>query len=275
MRLLTVPPRQGAAWMRQGFAIFVRQPLAFSALFAVFLFVVFVMMLVPVAGPVLLLATLPLVTLGFMVASRHALAGQVPTPAAFVEPLRQGRRHTLALLRLGAVYAAASAAAVTVSSWVDGGALDAAMDALAGSDASAQEVAQRFADPRVELGVVLRLTLAALLSVPFWHAPALVHWGGQGLAQSLFSSTLAIWRNRGAFLVYGLAWAGVVVVFGVVTSLLFALIGQARLGAMALMPASLLFSTAFYASLWFTFADCFGSDAGDETTQHPITTDTP
>jgi hypothetical protein len=261
--------------MRQGFAIFVKQPLAFSALFAVFLFLVFVMMLVPVVGPVLLLVALPQITLGFMVASRRALAGQVPTPAVFVEPLRQGRTRAMALLRLGVVYAATSTLAVLASGWLDGGALDAAMDALSRSDTTAQEIAQRFADPRVEFGLFLRMTVAALLSVPFWHAPALVHWGGQGLAQSLFSSTLAIWRNRGAFTVYGLAWVGVVVLFGVVTSLLFGLIGQARLGAMALLPASLLFSTAFYASLWFTFADCFGSAAGDDTTQHPITTDTP
>ena len=27
--------------------------------------------------------------------------------------------------------------------------------------------------------------MGALLSVPFWHAPALVHWGGQGLTQAL------------------------------------------------------------------------------------------
>jgi hypothetical protein len=38
--------------------------------------------------------------------------------------------------------------------------------------------------------------------VPFWHAPGLVHWGSQGVGQALFSSTLAVWRCRGAFVVY-------------------------------------------------------------------------
>ena len=57
--------------------------------------------------------------------------------------------------------------------------------------------------------LALGLGLAALLSVPFWHAPALVWWHGQGLAQSLFSSTLACWRNKGAFTIFGVAWMGV------------------------------------------------------------------
>lgn len=275
MRLLSVPPRQGMAWMRQGFALFTRQPLAFSVVFSTFLFAIFVLMLVPLVGPLLLLAALPLATLGFMDASRQALAGALPSPRVFVEPLRRGRPRALAMLRLGLAYAVASAVAVALVGWIDGGALDAAIATVADGDAAPEEVAARFADPGVELGLLLRLAVAGLLSVPFWHAPALVHWAGQGVAQSLFSSTVAIWRNKGAFTVYALAWAGVIVGFGLVVTLVFGLLGMPRLAVFALMPATLLFSTAFYVSLWFTFADCFGTDRGDEPSQHAITSDTP
>ena len=275
MRLLTVPPRQGTAWVRQGFAAFVRQPLAFSVLFALFMAALFVTMVVPVIGPLLLLAALPLATLGFMVATRAAVAGQPVTPRAFAEPLAQGRPRVVAMLQLGVAYAVASAIGVTVSGWIDGGALEEAMDALATANGNPVEAGRRFADPRVELGLVARLAVAALLAVPFWHAPALVHWGGQGVAQSLFSSTVAIWRNKGAFAVYALAWTGLIVGFGVGAMLLFGLLGMPQLAAFALMPATLLFSTAFYVSLWFTFADCFGTDRGDDSSPPPITRDTP
>jgi hypothetical protein len=275
MRLLTVPPRQGVAWMRQGFALFMRQPLAFSVVFASFLFGIFVLMLLPLVGPLLLLVALPLATLGFMIATRNALAGGPVSPLVFVEPLRRGRPRALGMLQLGLAYAAATAVVVAISGWVDGGALDAAMDLLAQGDAPADAVAERFADPLVEIGLLLRLGFAALLSVPFWHAPALIHWSRQGAAQALFSSTVAIWRNRGAFTVYGLAWVGVIAGFGGVVALVFGLLGQPRLAVFAIMPATLLFSTAFYVSLWFTFADCFGSATGDDSAQHPITTDTP
>ncbi len=69
------------------------------------------------------------------------------------------------------------------------------------------------------------LVLLALLAVPFWHAPALVFWGRQGWAKSLFFSTMAIWRNRGAFAVYGLGWFGLSLVFAMVFSVLLALLG--------------------------------------------------
>jgi hypothetical protein len=149
--------------------------------------------------------------------------------------------------------------AVVLSGWIDGGAFAAAIDALGRSETRADDPAVPAADAGALLGLALRLAFAALLAIPFWHAPALVHWGGQGAAQALFSSTVAIWRNKGAFTVYMLAWIGVVLAFGAATSVLFGLAGQPRLAAVALMPASLLFSTAFYASLWFTFADCFGT----------------
>ncbi len=275
MKLLSVPATRGFAWLRQGFRIFTQQPLAFSVLFAAFLFAGFVLLIVPAIGPLLVLAMLPLGTLGFMVATRQALGGAIVTPRAFVEPLRRGRAQSLAMLRLGLAYAVASALTVVVSGWADGGALEAAMDLLADGGAEPAQIAERFSDPRVELGLALRLGFAALLSIPFWHAPALVHWGGQGVAQALFSSTVAVWRNRGAFAIFGLAWVGLVIGFGIVASVVFALLGAPRVAALALMPATLLFSTAFYASLWFTYADCFGSGADDESTLHPITTDTP
>jgi hypothetical protein len=81
-------------------------------------------------------------------------------------------------------------------------------------------------DARVLFSSLLRLVLLALLSVPFWHAPALVYWGRQGWAKSLFFSTMAIWRNRGAFLVYGLGWFGLSLAFAMVFSVLVALLGM-------------------------------------------------
>ena len=262
MRLQYVSAATGAAWVRRGFQVFAKQPLAFSGLFAAFLFFVFVLTLVPAIGPLLLLALLPLGSLGFMIATRQSLDGKLPLPRVFVEPLRSSARSVRAMVMLGVVYAVASVAIITVSEWADGGALEALMDVLADGKATPDVVAARLADGRLQLGLLMRFGLAGLLSVPFWHAPALVHWGGQGVAQSLFSSTVAMWRNKGAFAMFSLVWMGVVLAFGVVANLIAALLGQAQLVALLAMPASLLLSTVFYTSLYFTFADCFVD--GDE-----------
>ena len=94
--------------------------------------------------------------------------------------------------------------------------------------------------------------------MPFWHAPALVHWGGQPWARSLFFSTVAIWRNKGAFAVYGLAWMVLWLAVLVLVSLGVGLLGPQRFTLVA-TPLTLIFSTVFYASLWFTFSDCFAA----------------
>lgn len=257
MKLQLVSPSRGALWVRQGFAIFLRHPVGFAGLFAAYLFFVFALTLLPFIGPLLLLALLPLGSLGFMVATRHALEGQFPLPRAFIEPLRTGRPRLLSLIKLGLVYAAATWLILFVSDLIDGGALDALIEAQAAGDTPQDVMAARLADPRLETGVLLRFALLGLLSVPFWHAPALVHWDGQTAGKSLFFSTVACWRNKGAFVVYSLVWLAVLLAFALVANLVFGALGRPQLVPFIAMPASLLFSTVFYASLYFTFNDCF------------------
>jgi hypothetical protein len=119
-------------------------------------------------------------------------------------------------------------------------------------------------DQRIEFGLLLRTALAGLLSIPFWHAPALVHWDGHGLAKSLFSSTIACWRNKAALAVYSLTWFGVVMLSSVISNVLVLLVGNMQLATVVAMPMLLMLSTIFYVSLYFTFADCFVDDADVE-----------
>lgn len=260
MKLQLVPARQGALWVRRGFGIFFKHPLAFAALFTGFLFFGLMAMLLPFVGPLLLLAALPLVTLAFMLATQRAVHGQLPGPSVFVAPFRVNRARSIALLRMGLIYAVASLAIMTFSDLVDGGKFDALQEAMGGGKQDAAAIAQLLGDPQLQIGVLLRFGLASLLSLPFWHAPALVHWGNQGVGKALFFSTIACWRNFGAFTVYALAWCGVILLFGALANLLAALLQQAQVVALAAVPAGLLFSTVFYASLYFTFADCFAPD---------------
>ncbi len=257
LTLKTVPARRGSAWARQGFAVFFKRPMVFAALFAVFMFLVFALALLPLVGSVLLLALLPMVTLVFMLATKAALAGELPTPAALARPLRMDRPRWLAMLKLGAIYAAATFAILSLSDLVDGGAFDALIAALPDVQTKPEVFSAALADPRLSQGLLIRTGLTTLLSLPFWHAPALVYWGGQGCAQSLFSSTLACWRNKAAFTVYMLTWVSAVLLFATLGSMVFGLLGQLPLFALAATPFSLMLTTVFYASLYFTFADCF------------------
>lgn len=255
MQLHTVPARQGAIWVRQGLKAFFRQPLGFAALIATFMFIVLLLALLPLVGQLLVLVALPLTSLSFMLATQVTLQGGFPTPLLFITPLRGGGPRVRALVKLGLSYAAATFLVMWISDLVDAGVLETTMASLpAAAQAGGEAVAAKLATPGLMSGLALRLGLAGLLSVPFWHAPALIHWGGQGCAQSLFSSTIACWRNRGAFTVYSLTWFALLL--GV--CLLLALTGSPAVITVGSMAMSLVFPTVFYASLYFTFADCFG-----------------
>ncbi|MEP7295484.1 MAG: BPSS1780 family membrane protein [Burkholderiales bacterium] len=257
MKLNTVPARQGLLWAQQGVRVFFRRPLAYTALFATFLFGAFVLALLPIIGPVLSLMLLPLVTQAFMLATRIVVDGGVPTPMVLVAPLRVDRPRVISMLWLGAIYAVTALGALWLSGIVDGGALASLMEGVPEGPNAAEAMAAKFAAPGLLSGLALRLGLTGLLAIPFWHAPALVYWDGQRCAQALFSSTLACWRNRGAFMVYGAAWFALVMAFGMVANLVLAAIGNSQLFAVAGLPISLIITTVFYASLYFTFADSF------------------
>jgi hypothetical protein len=269
LRIRNAPAREGGTWLSRAFALFLKRPLAFSALFALFLFAALVLLVLPYIGAVLLLMALPLLGLGFMVAAHSAQAGGTVHAGHLLEPLRGGsetaRARRTELLLLCGAYAAATALAMLASDALDGGAFERLQILLASARDAAQqkELDALLEDSGLRQGLLLRLGGTALLSIPFWHAPALVWWQGQGLAQSLFSSTVACWRNRGAFLVFGLAWTVTILVFSLVAGSVFALIGAAQLMTVVAVPAALMFSSVFYVSLLFTYQGCFGSDEAE------------
>jgi len=267
LRLHPVAPRQGLRWVRQGFALWARRPLAFVGLFMVFLFAILLLMaLVPVLGGALGMALLPMLSLGFMIASRSALAGGPVHALQLIEGLRHpDRAQRKAQWLLCGAYAIASMVVITTADWVDGGLFEALQREMAEAGGTASpELEAILADPRLMQGMLVRVGLAGLLSVPFWHAPALVHWGGQGALQALFSSTIALWRTRGAFTLYMLGWAGAMLAVAGVVALVGSLMGLRQVVGILTLPIGLVFSAAFYVSLWFSFSDTFG--AADEAT---------
>lgn len=258
LSLKTPAPARGAQWVREAFRLFMRRPFGFAGLFFVFLFIALLSALVPLLGPLLQMAMMPLLSLGFMIASVSALEGGPVQPGQFLEPLTGDARRRRNTLVLCLAYGVSAIVLLLLCNWISGGKLAELQQLVGSGDAKPQEIDALAADRGVFVGVVCGIVGASLLSVPFWHAPALVHWGGQGVAQSLFSSTLAIWRAKGAFLVYVLTWAGLAAGAGLVSALLLGLLGLPQLAGLVAMPIGLIFSTAFYISLVFSFHDSFG-----------------
>jgi hypothetical protein len=259
LMLKTVEAARGPRWIGDAFRLFAKRPFAFTSLFAVYLFAAMLIAQVPILGSVAQMVSLPLLSLGFMVAGQSALLDGPVHPRHFVEALRGDPVRRRALLTLCLVYGVLAIGILLLADSVSGHAWDRLQRLLAkGGDGVQVEVDALLSESGVALGALLAVVLGTLLSMPFWHAPALVHWGGQGVRQALFSSTVALWRSKGAFFAYMMAWVGVLLLFGLISAVVFGMIGAPQLTGLIGVPAGLVFSTVFYISVLFTFTDSFG-----------------
>lgn len=266
LHLQNVPAANGLLWVRHGFKIVQRAPLGMIGLFSALMLLNLLTLALPAPLRFLLLATMPLFSLGFMLASHLVLQGKRPVPSVFIAPLQLTSERRNTQLVLGFSFALLTVGGLLLLDQLDGGAfgtaLDKFMDAMtAASQEGGKQPAELPApDPALFSGFLLRLAWIALISTPYWHAPALVHWGGQGALQALFSSTLGVWRNRGAFSVYMMGWLGVQIIASLAGGMLsaaFALAGLSALLPLLGIIAMYALGSAFYASLYFTFVDCF------------------
>ena len=258
LQLKTVNAAHGVRWITDALRLFVRKPVAFTALFAMFLAAALLVSLVPLLGGVVQMMSLPLLSLGFMVAAQSALLNGPVHPRHFIEPLRGDSARRRSLLILCALYGVLAVGILLFANAVSDNAWLRLQDLLAKGSSAQPQVDALLREPGVQNGVLTAAFLGSLLSVPFWHAPALVHWGGQSWGQALFSSTLALWRNKGAFTAYLLGWVALVTVFALVTGLVLGLLGMPGGVNFLAIPAGLVVSALFYISLLFCFNDSFG-----------------
>jgi hypothetical protein len=251
MKLNILPARQGLVWVKLGIKTFLRQPLALSGLFFIFMLLMSLLSLVPVLGNALALALLPGATLGLMAATQEAAKGNFPMPTVLLSGFRAGRKELRSMVVLGLLYAAGFLLALGCSALVDGGKF-AKLYLVGGSVAA--DVMQ---DGSFESAALVAMALYLPLSLLFWHAPALVHWHGMSPVKSLFFSMVACWRNFGAFLFYSLAWVGVFVVAGTAIALVASLSGSEAMVTAVLFPCALVMAAMFFCSIYFTFSDSF------------------
>lgn len=257
LQLKTVEAARGTRWIGDALRLFARRPMAFTLMSLAFFGAGMLVRLLPLLGVVLPMMALPLLSLGFMVAAQSALLDGPVRPAQFIEPLLTDARRRRALITLCISYGLAVVVLVLLADWASGQAWQ-KMQALAAKGGAIPAEDMQALLPDLGTGALVLGVLGTLLSIPYWHAPALVHWGGQGVKQALFSSTLALWRTRGAFFTYMLGWFGLVLLLGVVSSVLMGMLGLQEVAGVLSLPMGMVFSAVFYISVLFSFNDTFG-----------------
>ncbi len=265
LQLNHVPAAAGLRWALAALRLVIQRPLGLILFLLMFMAVTsLVGSLLPFLGALVQLMAMPLLGLGFMIAARAARAGQPVHPGHMIQALRPQmatleQRKTLGTLL--ALYGVAAVVVMLLFAWLSGDALTRIQEVLAkvkGPESQAQVWAIA-TEPGALFAVWALAALTTLLSVPFWYAPALVYWGKQGLGQSLFSSTLAVWRSKGACSVAMLVLGVFALGAAVLAVLLANLLGDARAMGALLIPTALVLTTAFYVSVLFGYEDSFGA----------------
>ncbi len=260
IRLRSLPAAAGLFWIRRGFRTFWRRPLGFIGLWAFFTLGLFAVALLSVTvSPLIILviaAWLPLVTVGFMQAASDVLDDVKLRPSVFRAAFSGGPQAARGTLAIMAVYAVALAVLALWADAMDGGETRRWIQAALTPPADGTPPAMPAVTPAVVSSMRFVTLGLTLLSIPLWYVPALVHWGRQGATQAVFSSVVAIWRTKAAFLTFLAGWLVVWIAFDALVQLLAAAFGLEAI-SLAALTGQIMLSITYFLSMWFGFVDTF------------------
>ncbi|MDO9216948.1 MAG: BPSS1780 family membrane protein [Lacisediminimonas sp.] len=248
-----IPARAGWLWIKEGFALFRRQPAEMSTLFLSYMMLMLLIGVVPLLGQILPLVLIPVFSIAFMQGCANVESGIRVHPRLLATGFRSPALRRL--LMLGLLYLVMAALAVAASSLVDGGDF---LSVMAGRTAADSKAIQ---DSDMMSGMLVAALLYTPPAMAFWYAAPLVAWHDMGVGKAVFYSFFAVLRAGRAFMVYGLAWILVGVVLPVlVSSLLALLIGQPLVTVVVLLPLSILLTVVMYCSFYPTYTHVFGRE---------------
>ncbi len=224
----TLPAAAGVGFVRDGWKLFKRQPLGLPAMTVIYLTLRFLpLLLIPYLGLAISTLLAPFAVVGMMNVCRDVAQGRAPLPGAFGRAFADApwRRE---LLRLGLIHMGISVAAGLL--------IALAMPRVEGTDPSWHELLMAIPGWLIVFALAIELVVLMLM----WFSPLFVAWHGEPAVKGLFFSLVAVWRNRGAFLLLGAALLLVVFAVSQLGALVVLALPSAELAGLVLAPLALL-----------------------------------
>jgi hypothetical protein len=174
LTVLRPPTAQGLAWIKQGWALFMRAPVPWAGMTALVFLVLMGLSSVPYVGEVVVHALSPFVVAGYLAASRAGLNGEPVTFAYLAAGFNQGRNS---LFVIGLAYMLATLLIFRLVAFATGGDINVILVQIEQPHALSPDEAQSLLQQ-----VLPALGLGALLMVPVlmatWFSPGLAHFEG-------------------------------------------------------------------------------------------------
>ena len=255
----TCQPREGWEWLMQGIQLFRRKPGEMFLFGNTYLFIIlFVGLLIPFLGAAIVAMISPALGFGIMLAGRMGQNGQRIGPHVMFSAFsRDNRRHLQSLLMLGAVYTGCFALIKLFAHLTLGAQPVVSMDDLQKADPASNSALVEY--------MIAYMAFVGVLSLPvllaFWFAPVLVVWHNMKPMQALFSSWVAVWRNKGSFLIYGMGWLVMGLGFSSVFVAIFTMLGlpAAIVSALNMMSVALVMAVSL-CTFYPTYKSVFEHD---------------
>ncbi|MFZ4877374.1 BPSS1780 family membrane protein [Janthinobacterium sp. Mn2066] len=258
-----LPASTGWSWVKQGFALFRKQPGGMSMLFLGYMFCMLAVSIIPLLGQLLPVILVPVFSVAFVQGCLHIDQGKRVLPSLLLSGFRKPAFPLL--FALGVLYIIMAIVAIGASSLVDGGALWQLLTGQLNKE-TAEDVMRNS-----NMGSALLLTIALYVpaAMAFCFAAPLIYWKKVSLGKSLFFSFFAVWRSLSAFLVFGASWFAI----SMVTSQLLFLIAGRSMGVQLMMPLSMILTVVMHCSFYAAYRQIFGLpvDEGKVSLEKPET----
>jgi hypothetical protein len=245
-----LPASAGWLWVKQGFALFRKQPAELSTLFIAYMFLMLALNIIPVVGAVLPVILVPVFAMAFMQACVNVEQGRRVYPNLLLAGFRSPAFRSLVLL--GVLYLLAALLAVAASSLVDGGVFWGVMNGKMALDSP------EVRNSSMPLGMLFSALVYTPAAMAFWYAAPLMAWKNMSLAKAVFYSFFTVKNAGRAFVVYGLAWFGLGILLPTIVSTFLALAGSKTLAVFVLMPLSIVMTVVMYCSFYPMYTEFFG-----------------
>ncbi|MCG2585404.1 BPSS1780 family membrane protein [Massilia sp. TS11] len=237
-----LPASAGLHWLRQGFALFARQPGALSLLFVLWMFGTALVTLLPrelaLACALFLMALYPP---SMMLAYQRAANGERVSPMVFRDAFKGKRLLAQGVLAVG--YLLLGALAFKLMLHIAG---DVLVQLLAGKADMESEAVRNSAIPEAVLAM---MAVSAPSTLVYWFATTLVNWNGAGVIKALFFTVVSVWRGLKAFIVFAAGLFMLNFAFSALVMVLSALTGAQQIVLSLLLPmVATIVQCALYAA---------------------------
>jgi hypothetical protein len=255
----TCQPSEGWGWLMQGIQLFRKKPGEMFLFGNTYLFIIlFVGLLIPFLGAAIVAMISPALGFGIMQAGRMSQKGlRVGPQVMFSAFSPDNRKHLQSLMLLGAIYTGCFALIKLFAHLLLGAQPTVSVEDLQKADPAASAALLEY--------MVAYMAFVGLVSLPvllaFWFAPVLVVWHNMKPMQALFSSWVAVWRNKGSFLIYGMGWLVLGLGFSSIFMVVFTMLGLPGPFASALnmMSAALVMAVSL-CTFYPTYQSVFEHD---------------